>query len=617
MCGILGGWTQSKLPREAIDDALGRLRHRGPDDAGFHQSGPMFLAMRRLSIIDLKGGHQPIFNEDGSVAVVLNGEIYNYVELMRELSARGHVFRTASDTEVLAHLYEERGQEMVCELRGMFAFAIWDGRKQQLFVARDRFGKKPLYYTRTKEGGLIFASELKALKPLAAAAGQSWRIRDQAIYDYLSLSVVPQPETVYEGVRMLAPASWLTFDGDGLREQCYWRLEYLPKTTLSYADVLDQTRSLVSEAVRLRLRSDVPLGVFLSGGVDSSVVAFEAARHVGETLHTFTVSMGHEEFEEAPLAQRTAKKLRVKNTILPLPVSPVEDLQFLVRHYDQPFADSSAIPSYAVSRVARQHLKVVLNGDGGDELFAGYRRYLAANRFEHFSRVPPAAFRLAARGLAALAKRRRSRIGFLARFVRGMGAEQGARFLIWTTDLLLEPEKRRFWKRSPMRPTEQLIEDCQPRSFPMLETQLALDLKFILGSTLLVKMDMASMASSLEARSPLLDHILAEFTATLPSHFLLRNGRTKAVLRDAYHGRVPDEVIHGKKRGFEIPLVSWLKNELRPVLLDTVGNNDARVRGYLDGNVINDLLAGETLSDRNWGCLVYALLVLELWLRDR
>ena len=207
MCGILGGWTQSKLPREAIDDALGRLRHRGPDDAGFHQSGPTFLAMRRLSIIDLKGGHQPIFNEDGSVAVVLNGEIYNYVELMRELSARGHVFRTASDTEVLAHLYEERGQEMVCELRGMFAFAIWDGRKQQLFVARDRFGKKPLYYTRTKEGGLIFASELKALKPLAAAAGQSWRIRDQAIYDYLSLSVVPQPETVYEGVRMLAPAS--------------------------------------------------------------------------------------------------------------------------------------------------------------------------------------------------------------------------------------------------------------------------------------------------------------------------------------------------------------------------------------------------------------------------
>src|SRR5213076_2143704 len=217
-------------------------------------------------------------------------------------------------------------------------FAIWDGRKQQLFVARDRFGKKPLYYTRTKEGGLIFASELKALKPLAAAAGQSWRIRDQAIYDYLSLSVVPQPETVYEGVRMLAPASWLTFDGDGLREQCYWRLEYLPKTTLSYADVLDQTRSLVSEAVRLRLRSDVPLGVFLSGGVDSSVVAYEAACQLGGALRTFTIAMGEAAFDESPVAARTARALGVQNTVLPLQVSPLAELQRLVRHYDQPYA---------------------------------------------------------------------------------------------------------------------------------------------------------------------------------------------------------------------------------------------------------------------------------------
>src|SRR5438477_6225201 len=375
MCGILGAWKRDGLPREAVEQALCQLRHRGPDDAGYFESSPVFLAMRRLAIIDVKGGHQPIFNEDGSIAVVLNGEIYNYVELMSALRTGGHTFRTASDTEVLAHLYEERGQEMVGELRGMFAFAIWDGKKRQLFAARDRFGKKPLYYTRTKDGGLLFASELKALKPLVAAAGQTWKIRDQAIYDYLSLSVIPQPETVYEGVRMLPSACWLTFDGDRLFEQRYWRLECVPRTNLSYSEVLERTRSLVSEAVRLRLRSDVPLGVFLSGGVDSSVVALEAARHLGETLHTFTVSMGHEEFEEAPIAQKTAKLLGVKNTILPLKVSPLDDLQFLVRHYDQPFADSSAIPSYAVSRMARQHLKVVLNGDGGDEVAAGYRRY--------------------------------------------------------------------------------------------------------------------------------------------------------------------------------------------------------------------------------------------------
>src|SRR2546426_880120 len=276
MCGILGGWTQSKLPREAIEEALCRLRHRGPDNAGIHESGLVFLGIRRLSIIDLNGGHQPMFNEDGSLAVVLNGEIYNYVEKMSELKACGHVFRTASDTEVLVHLYEERGEQMLNELRGMFAFAIWDLRKRKLFLARDRFGKKPIYYTRTKDGGFLFASELKALKSLAGAAGEAWKIRGQAIYDYLSLCVVPQPDTVYEGVWMLPPASWMSFDGQNLQRNSYWRLEFLPKTRLSYAEVLERTRALVSEAVRLRLRSDVSLGVFLSGGVDSSVVAHEA-----------------------------------------------------------------------------------------------------------------------------------------------------------------------------------------------------------------------------------------------------------------------------------------------------------------------------------------------------
>jgi asparagine synthase (glutamine-hydrolysing) len=248
-------------------------------------------------------------------------------------------------------------------------------------------------------------------------------------------------------------------------------------------------------------------------------------------------------------------------------------------------------------------------------LFAGYRRYLAAKRFDRFRSVPPAAFRLVARVLAGLSRGRRSRIGFLTRFVRGMGADRGTRYLTWTTDMLFEPEKRRFWKRSPMRATEKLIEDCQPESMPMLESQRATDLNFILGSTLLVKMDMATMASSLEARSPLLDHVVAEFSATLPPHFLLRHGRTKAVLRDAYRDRLPPEVVNGRKRGFEIPLVSWLKTELKSVLMDTVGSPGARVRSYLDGDFIDDLLARRTLTDRNWGYLVYALLVLELWLR--
>jgi asparagine synthase (glutamine-hydrolysing) len=300
MCGILGGWSAQPIPREGIDEALKRLAHRGPDDSGLFSSAPAFLGSRRLSIIDLEGGHQPIANEDGSVVVVLNGEIYNYVELMADLKTRGHTFRTASDTETLVHLYEERGEELVKALRGMFAFAIWDGPRKRLFLARDRFGKKPLFYSRLRDGGLLFASELKALRPLALAASENWQIRDQGIYDYLSLGVVPQPETIYEGVHALMPGHWLTFDGHQLQQNRYWRLQYEPKANIPYDEVLERTRTLIEEAVRLRLRSDVPLGVFLSGGVDSTVVAYEAARVVGKSLQTFTVAMEQKEFDEPP-----------------------------------------------------------------------------------------------------------------------------------------------------------------------------------------------------------------------------------------------------------------------------------------------------------------------------
>jgi asparagine synthase (glutamine-hydrolysing) len=301
---------------------------------------------------------------------------------------------------------------------------------------------------------------------------------------------------------------------------------------------------------------------------------------------------------------------------LPLKVSPLPDVQFLVRHYDQPFADSSAIPSYAVSKMARQHLKVVLNGDGGDELFAGYRRYLAASRLERYQRVPKAVFRVLGKVLPRLSNHRRSRFGFYARFARGMALSIGGRYLAWTTDMLFESEKRRCWKRDSMRPTEALIEAWVPKKGSALAVQRCGDLHFILLSTLLVKMDMATMAASIEGRSPLLDSVLAEFTASLPDDYLLRGGRTKAVLRDAYRDRIPTEVIVGRKRGFEIPLVSWLQNELSPVLHDTVGSRTAKVRTFVADELVDGLLSGRTLQDRNWGHLVYALLVLELWLRE-
>ncbi len=615
MCGINGGWAEGRLPRVAVERSLDAMKHRGPDDSGVYQDGPVFLGNRRLSVIDLKSGHQPILNEDGSVAVVLNGEIYNYLELMQELRSRDHVFKTRCDTEVLVHLYEDQGPSICEKLRGMFAFAIWDSRSRLLVAGRDRFGKKPLYYCRPASGGLLFASELKALRLLAMEAGMEWSLDEQGIYDFLSLSVVPQPYTIFQDVFALPAASYMIFDGTDLDIQRYWQLKYVPKTTLHYPEVLDRTRHLVAEAVTMRLRSDVSMGLFLSGGIDSAVVAYEASR-VKPDLQTYTIAVDDSKYDESALASRTAAALGVQNTVLPLEPSPLEDLLRLIRHYDQPYADSSAIPSVKISDLARQHVTVVLNGDGGDELFAGYRRYLAAASAATFDWMPTLVPKTVRKMLNRVSYERQSATGLLARFFRGLPARPGERYLIWLTDMLLESDKRKNWKGLPQRPTENWIESILLNNLTGLDMQMAGDVQVNLLSDLLVKMDMATMASSLEARSPFLDHVLAEFAATLSDRQRLKGWQTKAVLRDAYRGLLPDTIISSRKRGFEVPLVSWLRKDLHELLMDTVGSDSARVRYYLDSSFVDELLDGRTMGDRNWGYIVYALLVLELWLRD-
>lgn len=616
MCGISGfSSANPALSLEALNQSLSAIRHRGPDGQGVFQQGQVCMGMRRLAIIDVEGGHQPIYNEDRSLAVVFNGEIYNYRELMTGLKARGHHFETESDTEVLVHLYEEKGPGMLEDLRGMFAFSIYDSRDQSLFIARDRFGKKPLYYTRPATGGLLYASELKALRPLARAAAEKWQINEQAIYDYLSLGVIPQPSTIYLGVHALPPGSWLRFDGKALDIQEYWQPEFLPKLHLTYAEAQAQTRAEIGEATRLRLRSDVPLGVFLSGGVDSSVIAFEAAQEVGESLLTFTVNTG-EGFDESPVARRTAQALGVHNEVLHIQPSPLEGLQALVRQYDQPYSDSSAIPSLEISRLARERVTVVLNGDGGDEVFAGYRRYVAAVQSARLDVLPRGAAAALAGGLAPFARVRRSPLGFAARFARGLALSSAERYLAWTTDMMRESDKQRHWKGGRMLPTEDRIASIQRPELSALDGQLAADARINLLSDLLVKMDIATMAHSLEGRSPLLDHKVAAFAWKLPDSYRVRGSVPKAVVRDAYRGLLSDEVINGAKRGFEIPLVGWLQGELQAVLMDTLGNPKAIVRTYLDGQFIDALLRREVMTDRNWAYMVYALLVLELWLQE-
>lgn len=616
MCGISGAYAAHlNAPQQALQASLAAIVHRGPDGQGHAEEGRSLMGMRRLAIIDVAGGGQPMYNENRTVSVVFNGEIYNYRELMASLKARGHVFSTHSDTEVLVHLYEERGERMVEELRGMFAFAIHDRRDDSIFVARDRLGKKPLYYTQPASGGLLYASEIKALRPLAQAAGEAWKLNEQAIYDYLSLGVILQPSTVYLGVYALLGGHWMRFKAGQLRIERYWQPELTPKLTLPYQEAQEETRRLIGEATRLRLRSDVPLGVFLSGGVDSSVVAYEAAQELGENLQTFTVASGGG-LDESPVAQRTARHLGVKNEVLTIAPSPLEGLQTLVRQYDQPYSDSSAIPSLELSRLARQRVTVVLNGDGGDEVFAGYRRYLAAQRSATFGFVPPKLAAVLARRLEPLGSRRRSPLGFAARFARGLTLSAGERYLVWTGDMLRESDKRLAWLKAPMLPTEDRLESLFRPELKPLDRQLDADVKIILQSGLLVKMDMATMAHSLEGRSPLLDHQVAEFAWRLPDAYRVRRGTLKAVLRDAYRGRLPDEVITAPKRGFEIPMEQWLGHELRPLLMDTIGAPTALIRGYLDSSFVDAVLRRDVLQDRNWAYIVYAWLVLELWLRE-
>jgi asparagine synthase (glutamine-hydrolysing) len=613
MCGIIGAYTRKF---NQVSQVLDTIYHRGPSGYGDYSNHFAMIGMRRLSIIDLDGGHQPIFSEDKRISVVFNGEIYNYKELIVDLQSKGHTFGSQSDTEVLVHLYEEYGYEMCTHLRGMFAFAIIDEYRQTMFVARDRFGKKPLYYL-TQQGEVFFASEIKALRHMTHSRGVTLTISEQSIYDYLSLGVVPQPSTIYKEVVCLPPASYMVIDANGINVTEYWNLDYAPKLNISYLDATEKVRELVSESVRLRLRSDVPLGVFLSGGVDSSVVAYEAAKEVGDTLQTFTVKMGSTEFDESPIAAQTAQMLGVKNTVLPLEINPLEGLQKIVQHYDQPYADSSAIPSLEISRLARQHVTVVLNGDGGDEIFGGYRRYVAAQRLDSLHWVPNSVAKAGANWLESMTTGRRSRIGFAARFARGLAQSPSERYLTWTADMMLDSDKRSVWTGINVASTERLIESelQKLQNLSGLDQQMALDARINLLSDLLVKMDMATMAYSLEGRSPFMDHVLAETIARFPDQYKVGKV-TKQILKDAYASKLPTVVTTGVKRGFEIPLEAWLEGSLRSLFQDTLGSSSSKVSAFLTPAFIQGILSKRILRDRNWKYIAYSLLVLEMWLTE-
>jgi asparagine synthase (glutamine-hydrolysing) len=610
MCGIAGFVGQVPgRERELVDAMLATLVHRGPD-AGSAITGPGWaIGARRLAIIDLATGDQPVADESGTVIAVCNGEIYNYRELREDLLARGHKLRSVGDTEVLVHLWEDYGPEMIQRLRGMFAFALLDNRKQVLFLARDRLGKKPLYWAESA-GGVTFASELKALREAMPARPS---LAPDAAASFLRFGFVPEGQCVLAGVRKLPPAHFLELDlrSGGLRVQRYWRLVLEPEPATSFRDAQEELREQLRESVRLRLRSDVPLGVFLSGGLDSGTVAGLAAHETGG-LRAITVSFVGGE-DEVSLARASAARAGAELTVVE--VRPEEGLVLLPRMaevFDEPLADPSCIPTYLVAREARRLVTVVLTGDGGDEGLAGYRRFLAAR----LAGLPgarlwgPTASRLVPGVPAAWRKRLAAGLRFRSDPYLAWGPVKFESSEV--ASLLGIGASAILGLRGEGLPG---ADAWAVRGDP-INRMRAQEIGFFLPGDLLVKMDRATMANSLEARSPFLDHELLERLAAFPSSLLLRGWKTKAVLRAAAAGLLPEEVRRAPKRGFEVPLSSWLAGPWAAEVTAILEDPSAAIRALIPTQRLAPWRAWAQRPDRDRAArAVYTLLTLEYWLR--
>jgi asparagine synthase (glutamine-hydrolysing) len=622
MCGIAGFFEPEERlspaeQRNVLAQMCNVIEHRGPDDEGFFVEDGVALGMRRLSIIDLFTGRQPISNEDGMVWIVFNGEIYNYRELRDDLIRRGHTFKTNTDTETIIHLYEEEGEACVTRLRGMFAFAIYDKRNRKLFIARDRVGVKPLHYA-LAGNRLVFGSEIKSLlqHPLVPRA-----VNLEAISDFLSFSYVPDPHTAFRGIRKLPPGHTLTFKDGFLVTRCYWDFNYPeqePDVKVESEEYyIERLRELIAESVRMRLMSDVPLGAFLSGGIDSSAVVAMMARAMNRPVKTFSIGFtesSHDELHYARIAARHFNTDHHEFIVTPDVCRVVEEI---VWHHDEPFADMSSVPTYIVSKMAREHVTVVLSGDGGDELFAGYERYLIDRQRQRFERVP-GFFR---RNLMLRASRWLPRHVYGKNYLRNVALDPGARYIDSIScfdedkkQLLLSNEFRRTLAR--YNATDRFIKlFAAPGSPERLDHLLYLDSKTYLPGDIMTKVDRMSMAHSIEAREPLLDHKLIEFAQQIPALFKLRGSQTKSILKKAMRGIIPDEIIHRPKQGFGVPMQKWFKEDLREMVMDTLTDSRTRQRGYFDQRVVGAILREHLSGRRDNSRHLWSLLMLELWHR--
>jgi asparagine synthase (glutamine-hydrolysing) len=619
MCGIAGisgtELMDNAEARDLIARMLGAVEHRGPDDEGRYIAPGVVMGMRRLAIIDLATGRQPISNEDGSIWVVFNGEIYNYRELRGLLLARGHKLRTQTDTETIAHLYEDEGERCVERLRGMFAFAIWDQRERRLFLARDRVGKKPLHYALAGRT-LVFGSEIKSL---LQHPGVKREINLRAISDFLSFGYVPDPETAFAGVRKLPPGHTLTFKDGVSTTRRYWDFDYSRDPGRSgperrEEDYIERLRELIAESVRLRLESDVPLGAFLSGGIDSSIVVAMMAREM--KVKTFSIGFSDAGFDELRYARIAARYFGADHHEFVVTPDVCRLVEEIVWHHDEPFADVSSVPTYVVSKMAREHVTVALSGDGGDEVFGGYERYVVDRRRRRYERIPVFMRRALLRTSQALPQG-----AYGKRFLRNIALAPAARYVDSVSyfdrdsqlNLFSEDARRALAGYDPAQRFERTF--AAPAARSRLERLLYLDSKTYLPGDILVKVDRMSMANSLETRAPLLDHRLIEFAQTIPASLKLRGLETKYILKRAAQGLIPEEIINRPKHGFDVPIRRWFNRELREMLDDTLNDRLARERGEFNHCAVLAILDEHRRGVRDHSRQLWSLLTLELWRR--
>jgi asparagine synthase (glutamine-hydrolysing) len=617
MCGIAGmvqARPDGEVDRAAIHRMCEAIVHRGPDDEGIFVKAGVGLGMRRLSIIDLAGGHQPVFNEDKTIWIVFNGEIYNFPELRSQLQARGHRFSTHTDTEVIVHLYEDFGAECVHKLRGMFAFALYDERAGRLLLARDRLGKKPLHYA-LHNGTLLFASEMKAI---LAVRPELAKVNHPALLQYMYFGYIPDPATAFEPIQKLPPGHLLEFEKGEVRIRQYWDFpQYGTYEPASEEELLEELEFRMAEAVRIRLIADVPLGGMLSGGTDSSIVVALMARASSQPVKTFTVGFRQADFNEAPYARMVAQKFGTDHHELMLEPDLLETVEMLTRHLEEPFGDSSMLPTYFISCLAQKHVKVALSGDGGDEAFAGYDRYRIHLEDRSYKWIPGWAgvlyrdhihplvpYRMPGRNLAYSIS-----LPWNERYTEGVSMQPFQREMGVLADDFVALD------RDPLKNFREYL-DQAPAHDP-LSRVLYLDSKTYLPGDILTKVDRMSMATSLEARVPMLDHVLLEWVAALGPRWKMRDGEQKFILKKlAKRVGIPSEVLNRPKQGFSLPLGQWMRNELKDLVLATLLDTQTLQRGYFNPTGLRRMLDEHFQRRRDHSARLWRLLIFELWHRN-